>query len=141
MAQQKYVTCEEPPYYTVEATLCADDLDPCRCSQTFSWDASAGAEYYEVRRYILMDFGGTDLRWALEGIVGSPNTPEWSFTEDTPVGEPGQVYLYTVRACNSAECSGWSNIETNSVKQTALSVTCFPTRFGNPACMELEGWQ
>lgn len=138
---QNYVTCENVPYYTIDGDTCSDELDPCLCSQTFSWDEVEGAEYYEVIRYKRVDFGGTDIKWSNEGVVGRTSRAQWSFPMDTPVGIPGWSYLYRVRACYGDGLCGPASRADRGIKQTALTVTCFPVKYGNPACLEPEDIQ
>jgi len=119
-------TCDAPPLFSPGGPLCSASRQDteCGCSECLTWDAAAGATWYEIRR---CDRSGGDCtfvgdtRWKNRaaftdsgGFHAAVRPTLWCVAWDAPFPLLSVAYDYKVRACTDGPggpvCSaGYSN--------------------------------
>ncbi|MCB1793071.1 MAG: fibronectin type III domain-containing protein [Candidatus Competibacteraceae bacterium] len=125
-AQLPTLPREEPPEPPVEPTTPPESPHAVTASDgdyidrvTISWDAVEGAVYYEVYR---------STSSVIAGNLLDSNVSTTQFDDFTP--DPGTIYWYSVRACNSAGCSVYSTPDSGYIQSpirsyVGTSTICF----------------
>jgi len=117
--------CAVSPLFDTTGPDCVVTTEECRCSECLTWDPVDRSTYYEVRRTTVTN--STEYRVGLvlpklldeDGDTVLPTL--WCAPWDVPFPHEGVQYSYKVRACNDADCGGWSN----EVRYTGAPYACY----------------
>jgi hypothetical protein len=131
-------TCDAPPLFDMSGPNCSVTRQgtECACSECFTWDAVAGATWYELRRCDRSGANCTivgDTRWKNRaaytdgsGLVHPAFRPVlWCVAWDSPFPRIDASYDYAVRACTDGPSGPLCSVSlSNSIGYVAAPYTC-----------------